>query len=158
MEHLEEELTCAICLETLNIPKTLPCLHSFCEECLLEIAGNKSTIPCPSCRTICSLPGGKVQSLPTNFVINSIVDKLKSSSFNSSSQLNSVNSNQINFSQPPPPAPISNSLPPQFQPDQNEINLNNNQMKLPRAWLERKFTKINLSEKGTKKNPQFFFN
>ena len=29
-----EELTCSVCLELFKTPKTLPCLHTFCEECL----------------------------------------------------------------------------------------------------------------------------
>ena len=35
---LNKELTCAICLELFKTPKMLPCLHTFCEKCLKQIA------------------------------------------------------------------------------------------------------------------------
>ncbi|XP_063443368.1 E3 ubiquitin-protein ligase TRIM71-like [Mytilus trossulus] len=52
-------LTCPICLETLKTPKSLPCLHSFCEICIGEFIlsterrlGHKlSSYPCPVCRS-----------------------------------------------------------------------------------------------------------
>jgi hypothetical protein len=46
-----EITNCAICLETLNIPKYLPCLHTFCENCIaFHIStsfekGNKASFP-----------------------------------------------------------------------------------------------------------------
>ncbi|XP_072015248.1 E3 ubiquitin-protein ligase TRIM17-like [Amphiura filiformis] len=58
LEGFSQQLTCSICLEHYNIPKTLtPCLHTFCQECLQEtinstatIIGGKGTFPCPKCR------------------------------------------------------------------------------------------------------------
>ena len=35
---LNKELTCSICLELFKTPKMLPCLHTFCEKCLKQIA------------------------------------------------------------------------------------------------------------------------
>ena len=31
---VDDLLTCTICLETLKVPKYLPCLHTFCETCI----------------------------------------------------------------------------------------------------------------------------
>ncbi|XP_033757314.1 E3 ubiquitin-protein ligase TRIM7-like [Pecten maximus] len=49
---------CPICLEQLHEPKSLPCLHSFCQECLStfiikDLSGkmaSASAFPCPVCR------------------------------------------------------------------------------------------------------------
>ncbi|XP_033745148.1 tripartite motif-containing protein 2-like [Pecten maximus] len=53
-------LECPICLEQLRHPKSLPCLHSFCEECLgryiaKELSGkmaSASSFCCPVCRRV----------------------------------------------------------------------------------------------------------
>ncbi|XP_021354935.1 uncharacterized protein LOC110451328 [Mizuhopecten yessoensis] len=55
-------LECPICLEQMRSPKSLPCLHSFCEECLstyivTDLSGEMAAVtsfPCPVCRKITS--------------------------------------------------------------------------------------------------------
>ena len=60
LKKLEEQLTCAICLDIYTNPKTLPCLHSFCQQCLeglpLDPKGNNYFISCPTCRHRTQLP------------------------------------------------------------------------------------------------------
>ena len=48
---VEEHLTCAICLEQFKDPKVLPCLHSYCHECIVKLDQTGNKITCPECRT-----------------------------------------------------------------------------------------------------------
>lgn len=50
----QDLITCPICLEGYSQPRYLPCLHTYCEECLTEnisIAWNKdeNEFSCPTC-------------------------------------------------------------------------------------------------------------
>ena len=49
---VEEHLTCSVCLKQFKDPKVLPCLHSYCHECIENLAKNakSSTFNCPDCR------------------------------------------------------------------------------------------------------------
>ncbi|OWF52268.1 tripartite motif-containing protein 2-like [Mizuhopecten yessoensis] len=55
-------LECPICLERLQQPKSLPCLHCFCQDCLgiyitKELSGkmaSATSFPCPICRRMTS--------------------------------------------------------------------------------------------------------
>ncbi|XP_071172786.1 uncharacterized protein [Mytilus edulis] len=81
-------LTCAICLEKFIKPKSLPCLHTFCEGCILtfitseleKLEGNNH-IECPVCRATVQLPKKEctpkefVDQMPTNFLINGLLEK-----------------------------------------------------------------------------------
>ena len=77
-KQIEKEITCSVCDEIFNEPKTLPCLHTFCKKCIrscVEMAtginkAGKST--CPLCRLPFLKDG--LASLPTNFVINSLIE------------------------------------------------------------------------------------
>ena len=56
VEGLQKILTCSICLDILNFPKTLPCTHSYCEQCLVQNVkiiqqSGQEGILCPQCRT-----------------------------------------------------------------------------------------------------------
>ncbi|OWF49734.1 uncharacterized protein LOC110451322 [Mizuhopecten yessoensis] len=76
-------LECPICLEQMRSPKSLPCLHSFCEECLstyivTDLSGEMAAVtsfPCPVCRKITSPVNhseGKetwAQQFPTNSLV-----------------------------------------------------------------------------------------
>ena len=57
-ETIQKHLYCSICLEIFKTPKTLPCLHTFCEICLHDYIcktispGSKNLcyFDCPLCR------------------------------------------------------------------------------------------------------------
>ena len=59
------ELKCGICLELFQDPRFLPCLHTFCRECLLCLLNEKS-VKCPLCREKHELDEDSVRLLPVN--------------------------------------------------------------------------------------------
>ncbi|XP_021346691.1 transcription intermediary factor 1-beta-like [Mizuhopecten yessoensis] len=80
-------LECPICLERLQQPKSLPCLHSFCQDCLWiyitkELSGkmaSATSFPCPVCRRTTS-PVNQTETkdkwakqFPTNNVAHDII-------------------------------------------------------------------------------------
>ncbi|KAL8579921.1 hypothetical protein ACOMHN_038818 [Nucella lapillus] len=63
---------CAECAGLYQVPKFLPCFHTFCASCIQNVADAYSAkcFPCPVCGTITSLPPRGVAYLQTNnFVI-----------------------------------------------------------------------------------------
>ena len=81
-KSLKKEAECPLCLETIKNPKTLPCLHSFCLECLDELANFarrqlQTTIKCPVCQTSFPIPDTDTfANLPSSFHLNRLVDVL----------------------------------------------------------------------------------
>ena len=75
---LEEQLTCPVCLDLYTNPKTLPCLHSFCQECLeglpqeREAKGETYYLSCPTCRQRTEVPKEGVGAFPVAFTINNL--------------------------------------------------------------------------------------
>ncbi|XP_070206231.1 tripartite motif-containing protein 3-like, partial [Littorina saxatilis] len=66
-----KSVTCAVCLESYLDPKFLPCHHTFCAQCITDVANRHTggTFPCPSCRESTSLPTGGVAAMQANFYI-----------------------------------------------------------------------------------------
>ena len=58
---------CVICQGEFQNPILLPCIHSFCLECLEQYCRNKlpgDDVPCPVCRTDFIIPKNGVANLP----------------------------------------------------------------------------------------------
>uniref|UniRef100_A0A1X7SSY4 RING-type domain-containing protein n=1 Tax=Amphimedon queenslandica TaxID=400682 RepID=A0A1X7SSY4_AMPQE len=73
---LEEQLTCPVCLHHYTNPKTLPCLHSFCEHCLEGLHLDKKNetyyLSCPTCRHCTELPEEGAGAFPVAFTLNNL--------------------------------------------------------------------------------------
>ena len=73
----EDILHCPNCGNLLKDPKILPCLHSFCLDCLetclekADIAPEESFY-CPLCRSKCTLPKNGIHGLKDNVLVQSI--------------------------------------------------------------------------------------
>ena len=86
IDGVREELTCAVCQDLFKVPKTLPCLHTFCEVCLkgAEKARKRlrpseceavNGVECPSCRGV-SAHEGHIDGITTNFTFVNLIEHL----------------------------------------------------------------------------------
>ncbi|XP_019621087.1 PREDICTED: tripartite motif-containing protein 2-like [Branchiostoma belcheri] len=73
---LQQELLCVICEKLYSTPKVLPCLHTFCQDCLEERAKEDTTFNCPVCDTRTELTLEGVEQLPENTAILDLCDRI----------------------------------------------------------------------------------
>nr|XP_002731878.1 PREDICTED: E3 ubiquitin-protein ligase TRIM71-like [Saccoglossus kowalevskii] len=74
-EVREDFLSCSICFEFFKKPRFLPCLHTFCEKCLVDYkAQSEGVLRCATCRLQCDTP---IQGLKSNFFIASLIDSVQ---------------------------------------------------------------------------------
>ena len=86
-EKVRQEVTCAICLELLDDPKSMPCLHTYCKKCLMEalaeqphnrdLPRDRPAINCPLCRAKVTLSDQGIEALPTNFSAARLVETIQ---------------------------------------------------------------------------------
>jgi len=89
--QVNELLVCPICLEILQNAKSLPCLHTFCLQCLKDywpdwkekVTGQR--VFCPLCRKPCDISHNGLDGLPNNFFVQNLIDFDVSSISNDSS-------------------------------------------------------------------------
>ncbi|XP_078581862.1 tripartite motif-containing protein 2-like [Branchiostoma floridae x Branchiostoma japonicum] len=75
--QFKEELTCSICLELFTRPKVLPCGHTFCQDCLQDLASRRVPLQCPNCRQQVRLPPKGVTGLPDSHIIANMCERLE---------------------------------------------------------------------------------
>ena len=60
LKKLEDQLTCAICLDAFKDPKLLQCFHVYCKDCLQQLViqdrQEQLSLRCPTCRQSTLLP------------------------------------------------------------------------------------------------------
>ncbi len=77
VEPLMDMLTCSLCLETFTNPRALPCLHTFCLQCLKQFvstSGNSRTLKCPLCNELHPIPADGVEGFRQDFRIKNLVE------------------------------------------------------------------------------------
>ena len=73
-------VTCCLCYDIFNhtdkLPKGLPCMHTFCLECLEKFAVDKVglQLPCPLCQRKFSVPTEGAKAIPTNITVKHLLD------------------------------------------------------------------------------------
>jgi len=75
--QVSETVNCPICLEELKDPRSLPCLHSFCFQCLQGLYEDKNPgddVSYPVCRKRFQIPQGGLNSLPLNFFLQNLIE------------------------------------------------------------------------------------
>ena len=81
--HISDIIKCPICLDVLDAPTSLPCLHTFSLRCLrttfaADYPGDVAA--CPICRQDFELPAGGPSALPKNFTLDGLVELNRSAS------------------------------------------------------------------------------
>ena len=74
LDKLEEQLKCAVCLDTYTDPKVLLCNHAYCKACIDLLARNSRSIACPNCRKVTPIPENGVKALQPAFRINNLFE------------------------------------------------------------------------------------
>ncbi len=75
-EERETSLTdCSICLDEMENPKALPCLHSFCLKCLKRVSHPPGSFICPLCQEKIPLPPAGVDGFRDNFFIKQLQER-----------------------------------------------------------------------------------
>ena len=77
IKKLNEQLNCAICLDTYTDPKLLQCFHTYCTKCLIKLVirdqQGQLVIPCPACRQATPVPSNGVRGLQSAIQINEFI-------------------------------------------------------------------------------------
>ncbi|XP_033098470.1 zinc finger protein 184-like [Anneissia japonica] len=74
-------LQCNVCSSRLKKPRTLPCTHSFCHDCLENncLGKTKCTLCCPTCQLVVVVPDGGLEHLQANQMISTLLSEVQNS-------------------------------------------------------------------------------
>ena len=73
-------LECSMCKEAFKTSKCLPCIHTFCLECLEQYGKDekpRGKMPCPLCRQMFKIPAEGFKKLPNNIFIEQILSSIR---------------------------------------------------------------------------------
>src|SRR6218665_452229 len=78
-DELKKLTECIICFKPCSDPRMLPCIHTFCLECLKETgkAAKKQpgeNMPCSLCRKLFVIPTEGINGLQRNFFMQHLID------------------------------------------------------------------------------------
>ncbi|XP_077999991.1 E3 ubiquitin-protein ligase TRIM71-like [Glandiceps talaboti] len=80
-EFKDDFLSCTICFEPYGDderkPKTLPCSHSFCKDCLNNHIQNHAEFECPTCRRETTAPPNGADGFSNNLTVQGLLDYFK---------------------------------------------------------------------------------
>lgn len=76
-----DELTCPICQDRLEVPKSLNCLHCICKKCLGLLIDkakerNQTMFECPTCRESHPVTQQRADAFKTHFTIANLIEHL----------------------------------------------------------------------------------
>jgi hypothetical protein len=77
LQRLDDLTECSIHRGTYENPRQLPCLHSFCLQCLVNYTKEKplaNNVTCPLCRREIPSPADGIEGFPRNFFIDKIIE------------------------------------------------------------------------------------
>ena len=79
LRKLEDQLTCAICLDAFKYPKLLQCFHVYCKDCIQQLVVKDQQgeffLVCPTCRQSTFIPSATgVSGLQSAFHIHHLLE------------------------------------------------------------------------------------
>src|SRR6218665_3400105 len=77
-DQLRAITECPICMDVFTDPRVLPCIHSFCFECLRHTSEAtqkkpEDKMPCPLCRKEFIIPADGVNGVQKNFFVENLL-------------------------------------------------------------------------------------
>ena len=76
LKELADVTVCSVCTDVFTDPRVLPCVHTYCLECIQgwgkdKLPGEK--VPCPLCRKEFTIPENGLGGMPRNFFVERII-------------------------------------------------------------------------------------